>query len=87
MNTAIKKWGNSQGIRIPAELLRLSGFMVGDQVNLSVKDNTIIISLISGKEKKLYADGALKAYANTELHSKEKNAFETAMREKYGKTN
>ena len=39
----IQKWGNSQGIRIPKQLLKDSHLEVGATVELLEKDGTIII--------------------------------------------
>jgi antitoxin component of MazEF toxin-antitoxin module len=35
MLAKIQKWGNSQGIRIPKQLLALASFKEGDDINLS----------------------------------------------------
>lgn len=44
MKVKIVKIGNSKGIRIPKVLLRQTG--IGDEVNLQVKDNQIILKPI-----------------------------------------
>ncbi len=43
MQAQIKPWGNSQGIRIPKEILIESGIIVGDDVNIKVSNGTIVI--------------------------------------------
>lgn len=44
METAIKKWGNSQGVRIPKELLVALNWEPGEEVNLKARDGGIFIS-------------------------------------------
>ena len=39
----VQKWGNSQGIRIPKNLLAEASISEGDEVEISVKGNKIII--------------------------------------------
>jgi antitoxin MazE len=51
MQATIQKWGNSQGIRIPKAFLEALGMMENDTVELSRKDDNIVISKI---EKKKY---------------------------------
>lgn len=43
MTTTISKWGNSQGIRLPKEILEVLGVDVKDEVELIVKDHEIVI--------------------------------------------
>lgn len=43
MVTTIQKWGNSQGLRFPKNLLEEANISVGDEVTLSVKDGKIIV--------------------------------------------
>jgi antitoxin MazE len=40
---AIKAWGNSQGIRIPKDILDKLGIQVSDVLELDVKNDTIIL--------------------------------------------
>lgn len=42
--TEIKKWGNSQGLRISRELLAQLHMEVGDRVDVAVQDGTLVIS-------------------------------------------
>lgn len=44
MVTQIKPWGNSQGIRIPKELLEQAGISLEDDLELKCIDGNIIIS-------------------------------------------
>lgn len=43
MVTRLSKWGNSQGIRIPRELLKEVDFRPDEDLNLSVGNGRIII--------------------------------------------
>ena len=43
MLTNIRKWGNSQGLCIPKDMLLALGMNVKDQVELTVQDGNIII--------------------------------------------
>jgi len=40
----IQKWGNSQGLRLSKNLLADAHISVGDEVDIEVKDDIIIIS-------------------------------------------
>ncbi|KUO69558.1 MAG: hypothetical protein APF77_18360 [Clostridia bacterium BRH_c25] len=42
-NTKVQKWGNSQGVRIPRYILDQAKLNEGDTVEISVKDDKIII--------------------------------------------
>lgn len=44
MLTEIKKWGNSQGLRISRDLLAQLQVAVGDRVDLAVHDGALIIT-------------------------------------------
>lgn len=43
MLAKIQKWGNSQGLRLTKSLLADAQLGVGDEVDISVKDGTMII--------------------------------------------
>ncbi len=43
MVTRIQKWGNSQGLRIPKEVLEEARVSVGDEVDVAVDDGTILV--------------------------------------------
>ena len=43
MVTKIQKWGNSQGLRLPKSVLADTGLQVGDEVDVVVRDGTILI--------------------------------------------
>lgn len=44
MLSKIQQWGNSQGVRIPKNLLNDSQIEIGEEVDLSIKAGKIIIS-------------------------------------------
>lgn len=46
MNTMIQKWGNSQGIRLPKNLLNSISWMEKDNIEIKVEDNRIILEKI-----------------------------------------
>ena len=43
MVTKIQKWGNSQGLRVSKYILEQAKIDIGDEVDMTVKDGTIII--------------------------------------------
>lgn len=55
MTVTISKWGNSQGFRVPKDILDKLNLAVGDLVNISQKDNKLIIEPAK-KEKKYSID-------------------------------
>lgn len=44
MLAKIQKWGNSQGLRIAKSLLSEAQLDVGDEVDISVKEGTMVVS-------------------------------------------
>ena len=59
MTVTISKWGNSQGFRVPKDILDKLNLAVGDLVNISQKDNKLIIEPAK-KEKKYSIDELVK---------------------------
>jgi antitoxin MazE len=43
MLSKVQKWGNSQGIRIPKNLLENSHIMIGEEINISANNGKITI--------------------------------------------
>jgi antitoxin MazE len=43
MLTKITRWGNSQGLRVSKELLADAGIEVGEAVDVSVTDGTLVV--------------------------------------------
>jgi antitoxin MazE len=52
MRTAIVKWGNSQGIRLPKAFLQNINIQENDTVDVILENETIIIKKIEGKKHK-----------------------------------
>ena len=44
MITKVQKWGNSQGVRLSREILSNIEIQVGDSVNLSIREGTLIVT-------------------------------------------
>ena len=55
MITSVRKWGNSQGIRIPLNFLNALGISVDDSVELSAVDNAIVIKKFEQKPEITFA--------------------------------
>jgi antitoxin MazE len=53
MTATISKWGNSQGLRLPKDIVNNLHLAIGDVVNIFVEDNKVIIEPIR-KEKIMY---------------------------------
>jgi antitoxin MazE len=49
MTTAIVKWGNSRGIRLPKAFLQNINLAENDTVDVLLENDTIIIKKVSGK--------------------------------------
>lgn len=44
MKVQVKEWGNSQGIRIPKEILQDAGISMNEVLNINVANGTIVLS-------------------------------------------
>lgn len=44
MQSQVKKWGNSQGLILPQQLLRQVNLAVRDEVDISVEDHKLVIT-------------------------------------------
>lgn len=44
MMTRVQKWGNSQGLRLSKELLSHVDISVGDEVDVTVREGTLVIT-------------------------------------------
>lgn len=53
MTATISKWGNSQGLRLPKDIVNNLHLMVGDVVNIFVENDKVIIEPIR-KEKVIF---------------------------------
>lgn len=47
MTTKIQRWGNSQGLRIPKDLLREAGIAIGEEVVISVDEGVLKVTPVS----------------------------------------
>lgn len=47
MLTKLQKWGNSQGLRLPKELLASLHLAVGDEVEISLDQGRIVIAPVT----------------------------------------
>ncbi len=47
MLSRVQKWGNSQGIRIPKNLLEHSRIKVGEEVDITVHEGKIIVEPVN----------------------------------------
>ena len=50
MTATISKWGNSQGLRFPKDIMQEMHLKVGDKVELLTKDNMVIIKPLKRKK-------------------------------------
>lgn len=53
MTATISKWGNSQGLRLPKDIVNSLHLTIGDMVNIFVENDKVIIEPIK-KEKIIY---------------------------------
>lgn len=59
--TTISKWGNSQGVRLPASIAEFLNSEFGDRVTFETKDDVVTIK-IEKKEQNLYLTESVKNY-------------------------
>jgi len=52
MTVIISKWGNSQGLRFPKDIMKDLDLSVGDEVKISTENHKVIIEPIRKKRKK-----------------------------------
>lgn len=57
--TQIKKIGNSLGLLLTDEILKLLDICVDDEVDITVKDRVLIISPLNEKERKQKIDNVV----------------------------
>lgn len=70
MTAVISKWGNSQGLRFPKDIMKTLHLSVGDKVNIFVQNNKAIIEPIK-KEKIKYDINELVAKIPKDYQAKE----------------
>lgn len=44
MQAQVKEWGNSQGIRLPKEVLKSAGIVLNEILDVTVSNDVIILS-------------------------------------------
>jgi len=44
MVTKVQKWGNSQGLRLPKQVLKDARISIGDDVEVTARDGVIVIA-------------------------------------------
>ena len=71
MTTAVRKWGNSLGLRLPLSIANQINIVDGSNINIIVKDNKIEISKI---DNFLKLDDLLLQVNDANLH----NEFDTS---------
>lgn len=65
MEIVIKKWGNSDGIRIPSNILKALNLKTNDVLNIDTDGEKIIISV--PKKKKISLENEFKNYKGKNL--------------------
>ena len=53
MTVTISKWGNSQGLRFPKEIMQAMGLSAGDKVSIRTEDRKVIIEPVKNERKKI----------------------------------
>ncbi|MDR1018391.1 MAG: AbrB/MazE/SpoVT family DNA-binding domain-containing protein [Lachnospiraceae bacterium] len=80
MTAKVKQWGNSQGIRLSKDILKIIGLQVGDEIDLDVTKNEIIISK---KFKHKTLEERYEEFNGPILHLEEYNWGEPVGRERW----
>ena len=57
MQATLSKWGNSKGVRVPAEAVDALGLRVGDRAEVTVDPERSAIILTFGEPRARYARG------------------------------
>lgn len=85
--TTVSKWGNSQGVRLPSEVLRQKNISIGDEVYIDTSQpGKIIITAPGADGRRLKAAGILSRYAKEKPDfNAERKAIEEAVVGKYGR--
>ncbi|MGM0533895.1 MAG: AbrB/MazE/SpoVT family DNA-binding domain-containing protein [Campylobacterota bacterium] len=50
MDATISKWGNSQGVRFPKEIMKALKLHIGDRVDISLENETMVIKPLKKKQ-------------------------------------
>lgn len=62
MNATIQKWGNSQAIRLPKNILETANIKENEQVSISVEDSQIVIKKTKVHKKHISLAERLKGW-------------------------
>lgn len=86
-STTITKWGNSQGIRIPAQIMREKMLNIGDRIEFDTsRPDEIVITISKTSGRQLKAAGILSRYAKGKPDlDAEQRAIRNAILEKHAK--
>ncbi len=86
--TTISKWGNSQGVRIPSEVLKSIGYSTGDEVEVKATESGILVQRRTRQPNGLKAAGMLKGYVKRHISDEEmESAWQQAAVEKWNEKN
>lgn len=61
MTTTIRRWGNSQGLYIPKNMLKQIGVDVNDSVTLNIENSSLVIRKDTGSDIKAVALESLRS--------------------------
>ena len=56
MTAKISKWGNSQGLRVPKDIMESLNLHIGDDINIIVKDGKAILEPIKNDTQEYNLD-------------------------------
>jgi len=59
MTAKISKWGNSQGLRVPKDVMENLHLNIGDDLNITIEDNKVILEPIKKDIPKYDLDSLL----------------------------
>ena len=64
MTATISKWGNSQGLRLPKDIIDTLHISVGDKINIFIKDEKVILEPIKKEREKVDLKTLIKQIPN-----------------------
>jgi len=73
MTAIISKWGNSQGLRLPKDIMKDLNLSIGDKVKISTEDHKVIIEPVIEKQKKYDIKDLVKKIPNDYVPHEEFN--------------
>ncbi|MBN4079633.1 AbrB/MazE/SpoVT family DNA-binding domain-containing protein [bacterium AH-315-C08] len=68
MSTIVTNWGNSLGIRIPKNLANDLGIFDGSEVDLNLRNNSIVIKVRTKNRKKIQLENLTKKMSTSKVH-------------------